>query len=88
MVDSRFRTKENNANENMMMDVWPYNFSKGDYKKRYAYYLDNSDINFENVSPALRPKMKDFDLLYNKIEKFKSKYKKANRRRQELDMEI
>ncbi len=55
MVDSRFRTKENNGNENMMMDVWPYNFSKGDYKKRYAYYLDNSDINFENVSPALRP---------------------------------
>ena len=61
MVDSRFRTKENNNNENMMMDVWPYNFSKGDYQKRYDYYLDNSDINFGNVSEHLRPKIKNFD---------------------------
>ena len=61
MVNSRFRTKENNDNENMMLDQWPYNFSKGDYQKRYDYYLDNSDVSFETVSEPLRPKMKDFD---------------------------
>ena len=31
MVPSRFRTKMNKGNENMMLDIWPYNFSKGDY---------------------------------------------------------
>ena len=56
------------------MDVWPYNFSKGDYQKRYDYYLDNSDINFENVSEPLRPKIKNFDKIYNRIENFKKTY--------------
>jgi hypothetical protein len=67
MVDSRFRKNDGAKTENMMLDIWPYNFSKGDYQKRYDFYLENSDINFDKLTPELRPKMKNFDAIYGKI---------------------
>ena len=66
----------------MMLDIWPYNFTKGDYQKRYDFYLKNSDLNFEKLTPELRPKMKNFDAIYGKIQKFKQDYSMAHKRRQ------